>query len=74
MKYLDKSLPVGALATLESELLWERCCREAPQDPWSAFAKACDANQPPLSALAGNGQRKGIVKGIVGDIGAASDA
>ena len=67
MAYLDKSLPVGALSDLESELLWDRCCRESPEDPWKAFAEASDANVPPTLSACTTGQGRGLSDGF-GDV------
>lgn len=68
--YLDESLPIGALSDLESELLWDRCCRESPEDPWKAFAEASEAQLPPTLSSCNTGQGKGIG----GDFESTADA
>ena len=70
MMYLDESLPIGALSDLESELLWDRCCRESPEDPWKAFEDASDANVPPTLSACSTGQGKALS----GDFGDVEDA
>lgn len=48
--FLDETAPNGAFDDEDSELLWETCCREYPNDPWSAwsaFSKLSEANIPP---------------------------
>ena len=69
--YLDESLPIGALSDLESELLWDRCCRESPEDPWKAFAEASEVNVPPTLSACSTGQRKGLSDDFEGTADAA---
>lgn len=45
--YLDEAVPNGAFDDEDSEFLWDHCCREYPNDPWSAFSKLSEANVPP---------------------------
>ncbi|MBU2766669.1 hypothetical protein HAP94_10780 [Acidithiobacillus ferrivorans] len=35
---LDRAAPAGAFDTLESEMLWDKCCRETPLNPWGHWA------------------------------------
>jgi hypothetical protein len=35
---LDRAAPAGAFDTLESELLWDKCCQETPLNPWGHWA------------------------------------
>ncbi len=52
---LDEALPVGALDSIETELLWCHCCEIAPEDPWSAFAELSDANVAPTVPAGASG-------------------
>ena len=66
--YLDEAVPNGAFDDEETELLWDHCIREYPNDPWSAFARLSEANVPPRVSVGLVGQGKGLA----GDSGSAS--
>ena len=65
--YLDEAVPNGAFDDEETELLWDHCIREYPNDPWSAFARLSDANVPPTLSACTTGQGRGLSDGF-GDV------